>query len=66
MQFDVSIADLTLIDILRPRERGEPVNAHILSAVLELPPDYEAMRRIAGFPAEPQTDNERITSPTAA
>ena len=45
-----SIGALKLTEILRPKLMGEPVNNHILPAVRELAPDYEAMNRLVSTP----------------
>ena len=39
-------ASLSLEDALRPRRAGEPVRMHVVAAVSEPAPDYEAMRRL--------------------
>jgi hypothetical protein len=61
-----SIASLKITEILRPKSEGEPVNGHIIPAVYEPAPDYEAMRQLVGTPANvPVLVNEqRIKSPT--
>ena len=45
-----SLATLTLTELLRPRSQGEPINRHVLAAVQEPLPDFEAMNRLATNP----------------
>jgi hypothetical protein len=45
-----SIAALRIVDILRPKPEGYPVNHHVLPAASEPAPDYEAMRRLVTSP----------------
>lgn len=45
-----SVATLDLSEILKPKSVGEPVNNHVVLAVREPAPDYEAMRRLVANP----------------
>lgn len=45
-----SLANLTLTEVLRPKPQGEPVNSHVVPAVREPYPDYEAMNRLVATP----------------
>jgi hypothetical protein len=62
-----SIASLKITEILRPKSEGEPVNGHIVPAVHEPAPDYEAMRKLVGTPSYVPVllDEQRIKSPAS-
>jgi hypothetical protein len=47
-------------DYLRPAEVGEMVVPHVLDDVREPEPDFEAMRRLVGEPAQPKTGSDDV------
>jgi len=54
-----SIAATKLADLLQPRSSGEPVNAHVVEAVTEPKPDFDAMKRLI------ESDEQRPSVPTS-
>lgn len=47
-----SIASFSVSDLVRPKAEGVPVNSHVIPAVFEPSPDYEAMRVLVATPLE--------------
>jgi hypothetical protein len=41
-----SIASIRLFDVLRPKNSGEPLNAHVIHVPPEPRPDYDAMNEL--------------------
>ena len=51
-----TIAATKVSDLTRPKSVGTPVNTHVVQAVKEPTPDYEAMRRVIEGKGTPPQD----------
>lgn len=47
-----AIASTELLDALRPKSTGEPVNAHVICSVEEPQPDFAAIQRLLVKPCK--------------